>query len=133
MSDFDITFRVLVTGARKWKSQVLSLVLEDYRCEHGPRLRVAQGMEKTGIDWQTHQWCLAYGVIDWGFPALWDEFRAAGLNYKWAGNHRNGVMRIYVQPHVVCAFHWDLRQSKGTKDMIDQARRWNIPVCIFTE
>lgn len=34
---------------------------------------------------------------------------------------------------IVIAFHSDLENSRGTKDMVNRARKKGIKVCIFTQ
>jgi hypothetical protein len=133
VNDFDITYRVLVTGARGWWSQQLPEILGIRHRWYGGSLVIIHGAEPTGIDHQADAWCIRNGVQQWAFPALWNNFKQAGLNVKWAGNFRNSEMLVMAQPHVVLAFHYDLSQSKGTKDMIAKAERLHVPVEIYTE
>lgn len=56
------------------------------------------------------------------FPAKWTEYGRA------AGPYRNQQMLTEGQPQLVVAFHDDLRNSKGTKDMVTRARRADVPV-----
>lgn len=130
-------FRVLVTGARRWRSGMLPLVLADYHRTYCRDLVVIHGDqgndEEGGIDWQAHRWCEANGVEDWRFPALWDAYRRAGLFWKAAGSARNREMLWMAQPHVVLAFHPDISGSKGTKDMVGLARKALVPVRFFEE
>ncbi|MCL6592088.1 MAG: DUF2493 domain-containing protein [Firmicutes bacterium] len=56
------------------------------------------------------------------FPADWRKFGKA------AGPIRNQQMLDEGKPDLVVAFHEDLENSKGTKDMIRRARSQGIPV-----
>lgn len=58
------------------------------------------------------------------FPAEWTEYGKA------AGPIRNREMLRSGKPDLVTAFHRDLNQSKGTRDMVEQARAATIPVWI---
>jgi hypothetical protein len=62
------------------------------------------------------------------YPADWDRYG------KGAGPIRNKQM-LDENPDIemVIAFHTNLTNSKGTKNMIDRAKRRNIKVCIFTK
>lgn len=55
------------------------------------------------------------------FPANWSQYGHA------AGPIRNQKM-LDQNPDLVIAFHFDLEHSKGTKDMINRAKKACIPV-----
>jgi hypothetical protein len=55
------------------------------------------------------------------FPANWEKYGRA------AGPVRNREM-LKQLPELVIAFHSNLAQSKGTRDMVTIARKNNIPV-----
>lgn len=55
-------------------------------------------------------------------PAEWQRYGRA------AGPIRNKRMLEKYKIELVVAFHDDLSQSRGTKDMIKQAKDWGIPV-----
>ena len=59
-------------------------------------------------------------------PAEWDTFGKA------AGPIRNGWM-LKMEPDLVLAFHNDIRQSKGTANMVSIARKKGIEVKIFED
>ena len=72
------------------------------------------------------------------YPAQWDVFRAAG-NPNAAGPERNNRMLRHLIAFGdagydirVLAFHNFIDNSRGTKNMVEQARRANVPVRIFT-
>jgi hypothetical protein len=56
------------------------------------------------------------------FPADWQKFGKA------AGPIRNQRMLDEGRPDLVVAFHEDVENSKGTKDMIRRARSQGVPV-----
>lgn len=60
------------------------------------------------------------------YPANWAQFGKA------AGPRRNQEMLDKGKPDLVCAFHDDLKNSKGTKDMIRRARQAGIEVRHFS-
>lgn len=59
------------------------------------------------------------------YPAQWDKFGRA------AGPIRNQQMLDEGKPDLVLAFHADIENSKGTKDMVNRARKAGIPVKVF--
>jgi hypothetical protein len=60
------------------------------------------------------------------YPADWDRYGKA------AGPRRNQQMLDDGRPNEVWAFHDDLANSKGTKDMVERAMAADIPVWHFT-
>ena len=61
------------------------------------------------------------------YPAKWDEHGKA------AGPIRNRQMFDSEKPELVIAFHNDLANSKGTKDMVAYARSKGCPVNFISE
>ena len=59
------------------------------------------------------------------FPADWNKFGKA------AGPIRNQKMLDEGKPDLVVAFHENLENSKGTKDMVRRAIRQGIPVWLI--
>jgi len=59
--------------------------------------------------------------------AKWDKFG------KMAGPLRNSTMIHCYEPNLVVAFHNDIANSKGTKNMVNQAKLAGIEVKIITE
>lgn len=59
------------------------------------------------------------------YPANWKRFGRA------AGPIRNQQMLDEGQPDVVYAFHDNIYESKGTKDMVNRAKKAGIPVYII--
>lgn len=57
-----------------------------------------------------------------GFPSRWAKQGKRG------GPIRNSRMLLRGNPDLVIAFHKNLEKSKGTKDMVQKARRAGIPV-----
>ena len=61
------------------------------------------------------------------YPANW-------LRYgRGAGPIRNQQMLDEGKPTLVLAFHNNINKSKGTKDMVERAKKNKIPVQIITE
>ena len=63
-----------------------------------------------------------YGHTVLTFPADWNQYG------KSAGSIRNRQMMNEGKPDLIVFFHNNLRQSKGTKDMVEIATKNNIPV-----
>ena len=68
---------------------------------------------------------LNYKVLD--FPANWNKYGRA------AGPIRNKQMLDEGKPDLVIAFHTDIKNSKGTKNMIEQAEKKGIKVILIKE
>lgn len=65
-------------------------------------------------------------VKELAYPADWEEYgRAAGI-------FRNRQMLTEGKPDIVYAFHDDIVNSKGTKDMINVAWAARIPVILIS-
>lgn len=60
-------------------------------------------------------------------PANWNGLKKA------AGPERNQRMIDEYKPDVVVAFHNDITNSHGTKDMISRALKAKLPVLLFQE
>lgn len=78
----------------------------------------AHGMDSLG-----ELWAIENNIPIRGFPANWQEYGRA------AGPIRNRKMAVYVGPsgRLVCV--WD-GKSRGTKNMIEEARMLNIPTWV---
>ena len=61
------------------------------------------------------------------------EYKADWKKYgRAAGPKRNQQMLDCERPDLVVAFHPNINESKGTKDMVNRARKANIPVEIYS-
>ena len=63
-----------------------------------------------------------YGFQVISFPADWERYGRA------AGPIRNRQMIDEGRPDLVVAFYSNKNKSRGTKNMVDQAKKVNIPV-----
>jgi phage baseplate assembly protein W len=59
------------------------------------------------------------------FPADWNRYGVS------AGPKRNRAMFRAIEPHLVIAFHDDLKYSKGTRHMVGLCGT-KVPALIFT-
>jgi hypothetical protein len=120
-------FTVLVTGSRHWnKFEVVYQMLLNLKkkyAQDGDVVLVVHGAA-AGAD------CMAGDAADklhlpcMSVPADWPKLG------KKAGPIRNQLMLDLTHPNLVLAFHADLAQSKGTKDMVGRAKRAGIEVVL---
>jgi YspA, cpYpsA-related SLOG family len=114
---------VQVTGARQWDNE--AIIEEDLKrlvARYGiARLLVVEG-GAAGADTCARNVCKRLGVYSARVDALWDTY------HRSAGPQRNEFMLVFFRPRLVLAYHWDLKQSKGTADMVERARRKGIKV-----
>lgn len=115
--------RVLVCGDRFWKGGIapISAVLEKY-----PAGTVVIHGAAAGADYFAGIAAERLGFEVEPYPADWDKYGRA------AGPVRNSLMLSQGRPTEVHAFHNDFEHSKGTKDMVQKARRAGIPVTVHT-
>lgn len=109
--------RVLICGDRNWEDED---AIEEYIMTLPSHAVVITGMCR-GVDLIAHRLALKHGHTTLDFPAKWDRYGDA------AGPIRNRKMLIEGKPEWVIAFHNDLSKSKGTADMLKQARAHNVP------
>ena len=110
--------RVLICGDRNWVDEG---TIEDYIKALPPGSIVIQGFCK-GADKIARRLAQKHGYSILDFPAKWNRYG------RGAGPIRNKQMLDEGKPDLVVAFHNDLSRSKGTADMIKQARKQSIPV-----
>lgn len=117
--------KVLVCGDRMWYAQRhLERVLDQEHLLNNFTL-VIEG-EASGADTFARQWAEKRGIAVRPFPANWTKFGKA------AGPIRNAQMLLEGKPDLVIAFHEDLSRSKGTRNMIDLAKKASIPVNLYS-
>lgn len=117
--------RVLVTGDREWDDQRIVNMVLDGAFDHDLRMTLIEGCAK-GADSCAEVWADDASATHEHYPAQWDKYGRA------AGPIRNRQMLEEGKPDVVIAFHDDLSKSKGTRDMIDQAKRAGLPVYLVS-
>lgn len=116
------TLRVLVCGSRTVTDQrAVGIVLNGIAVETDWNLVVIHGAAR-GADNLADRWASANDVSVLAFAAQWNKYG------KRAGFLRNTQMLEEGKPHVVWAFvDKDLSESKGTKMMVDIARKGGVP------
>jgi hypothetical protein len=116
-----MTQRILICGSRNWYDPVL---IQKYIKDLAPVV-IIQGMAK-GADLIARDIAMNLGIIYKDFPADWDSLGLA------AGPVRNQQMLDEGRPDLVLAFHDDIHNSKGTKDMVRRAQRAGLPVWVIS-
>lgn len=120
--------RIIVAGSRDFNDyQLLSDTLMQYlnSIEYNPtQIKFVSGAAR-GADTLGEQFAYTYGYEVKRFPADWDNLG------KRAGYVRNAIMAEYASEKtgVLFAF-WD-GKSKGTKHMIDLAKKHNLEVHVI--
>lgn len=112
--------RVLICGDRHWFDWQ---AIDTYVSLLPVGSVVIQG-EAPGADSAAREAAVAHGYAFESYPADWATYGRA------AGPIRNKQMLTEGQPDLVVAFHDDLENSKGTMNMISQARKAGVPVQI---
>jgi hypothetical protein len=108
---------ILCCGDRNWKHYyVIYARLSEYR---GQDVTIIHG-NASGADRMSAKVAVDLGLSVKSFQAEWEKFGKA------AGPIRNSRMLAEGNPDLVIAFHDDIRNSKGTKDMVDKAKRKKI-------
>jgi hypothetical protein len=113
--------RVLVCGDRNWTDEEM---IREYLAEIGPSV-VIQG-EARGADRAARRAAQDLGIPVESYPADWATYGRA------AGPIRNRQMLDRGKPTLVVAFHDDIAASKGTANMLKQARDRRIATLIVS-
>lgn len=116
--------RLLACGDRDWvKVGVIRRVL--IQAGVGPGTTLIHG-DARGADRMARDVGQALGATIEAYPADWARYKRA------AGPIRNQQMLVEGKPDRVIAFHADIANSKGTKDMVERARAAGLPVTVVT-
>jgi hypothetical protein len=118
----DVPLRVLICGDRDWEDGYL---IEQYIKAMDLDTTIIHGACR-GADLMAEEAAKKFQRDYMGFPARW------GTDGKPAGPIRNSHMLRVAKPQIVLAFHDDIENSKGTKDMVTKARAAGIPVEIIS-
>lgn len=117
--------KVIICGDRHWNNfDSIIDVVKRLKAKYGD-ITIIQG-ECEGADLLAKRAAVACGVPVKGYPADWKKYG------KSAGPLRNQQMLDKEKPDMVIAFHPDIENSKGTKDMIKRARGQSIKTYIIT-
>lgn len=113
--------RIIVCGDREWRD---SSVIERFIKAYGANTVIHGGCR--GADSLAGEVARRLGLHVLEIPAEWSKY---GLS---AGPIRNQKM-IELNPDAVLAFHNDIQNSKGTKDMVTRAKESGVPVRIISD
>jgi hypothetical protein len=119
--------RVLICGSRDFTDKaIFDQAMEKWVARHGmPNYVIegcARGADRLAERWQLYTNNRGHGVNIRHFPADWDKYGKA------AGPIRNKQMLDEGKPQAVIAFSYDLARSRGTANMVAQARDAGLPV-----
>lgn len=114
--------RILICGDRNWNKYGL---IDTFVGGLPKDTVIIQGMCR-GADTIARSAALRYGLAVEDYPAYWDLYGRA------AGPIRNAVMIKKGKPDIVVAFHDNIEKSKGTKNMLEQAKKANIKCVLIT-
>jgi hypothetical protein len=112
--------RILFCGDRNWTNYK---VICDVMADLDPDV-VIEG-EAPGADSLARDAAEYFGIPIVRYPADWKQYGRA------AGPIRNTQMLTEGTPDLVIAFHDNLAASKGTKNMVEQSKKRNIPVKVY--
>jgi hypothetical protein len=114
--------RILICGDRNWTDRVM---IWDALVDAGADVIVIEG-EASGADTIAREIAYEMDMQVLPYPAEWKRYGKA------AGPIRNRRMLEEGKPDEVWAFHDDLGRSRGTRNMIAQARQAGVPVKVFS-
>jgi hypothetical protein len=118
--------KALICGDRKWKKpgpivRLVRRLLARYGHED---LEIIEG-GANGTDIMASYACRVLGVTFHEYPAFWNLYGRS------AGPIRNRKMLDKGKPDRVYAFHAHLSKSKGTRNMVEQARKKGIKTIVI--
>jgi hypothetical protein len=110
--------RVIICGSRYWKDeQAIHDCIDEL-----PKGSVVIEGRATGADSIAEAYAFSKGILVIAIAARWDWYGRA------AGPIRNLELIDWGRPDKVIAFHDDIGNSRGTKDMVKQAKKQKIEV-----
>jgi len=125
-------FVVLITGSRDWHDfTMIETELRSLRERHGVSLLIMQGSCK-GADLIAESVCKKLEINYIGFPAKWMTFGSPR-----AGAIRNHEMLTFLRQYLsldeVLAFHENIENSRGTKNMVNLCKEAGVRIKLFNE
>jgi len=115
--------KVLVCGSRDWTdNEEVWVRLDELNRRLVGGITVLIHGEARGADTFAGEWACERKVHVLSYPAEWTKYG------KQAGPIRNRQMLQGGQPGLVVAFSEELRPSSGTWNMVNLARRADVPV-----
>lgn len=117
---------VLCCGSRWWDNIRKIENAFDELEDEGHRIQLVIEGEADGADKQSRAVAEKRKIPVCGFFANWAFLGRA------AGPIRNSNQIKFIVPDIVLAFHSNIEKSKGTKNMVEQAKKKGIKVRIIT-
>ncbi len=126
--------RVLVCGDRYWDDRATVWDKLDDLLHVYQQMTIIEGGCKrwdkerrlwTGADFYAEQWTVRRTQAHEPYPADWDKLGKA------AGPIRNAKMLEQGKPDIALAFHDNLEESRGTKDMVERSKAAGLPVYVI--
>ena len=111
----DNPMKIVVSGGRGWTNK---RIIKKRLLELPYNTTIIEGGCK-GADLLAREVSLEIGLELVEFPAIWKRYGKA------AGHIRN-IKMLNTKPDLLIAFHEDLKNSKGTKHIVDEAKRRGI-------
>lgn len=115
--------RVLISGDREWDDKER---IRDYLQSRPEVITYVIEGEARGADGLARDVADELGIRVMPFPANWKRFG------RGAGPKRNQQMLDEGKPDEVCGFHDDIRESRGTKDMLRRALAAGIKTLVVS-
>lgn len=119
--------RLLVTGDRDWTGRkAMKAAFQLLELDYGKAVTLIHG-DARGADRMAESLFIELG-FEGGllvYPAEWDKYHFG------AGHIRNQLMLDHGKPDIVFAFHDDLSNSKGTKDMVKRSLNAGLIVQLY--
>jgi hypothetical protein len=113
--------RLLICGDRRWYDKVaIKRVVEKFQ----PNV-IIEG-EAPSADSLAREVGEEMNIAVEKYPANWEKFGRA------AGPIRNSQMLKEGKPDVVVGFHYNINESKGTKNMLAQAKQKGKPAFLYS-
>lgn len=128
--------RILFCGGRTWENRIaIETVMTSLHRRHGD-IQIIHG-NAPGADTIAKEVAQDLGLEILPFPAHWRHTQSceAGCTRMIgpaAGPIRNKQMLVEGKPDLVFAFHEDIAESKGTKNMVEIAGAAGVPTRIIT-
>lgn len=120
-----VMHKVLICGSRDYTNRAkIARLVELLAKTHGVRRLLIIHGGANGADIIADQAAKDLGVHRARVDALWDAYRKA------AGPIRNGAM-LALEPHEAYAFHPNIEDSRGTKNMVEQLRKAGVRVRVL--
>lgn len=115
--------RVLISGDREWTDKKR---IREYILSRPDVITYVIEGEARGADTLAREVANELGIRVMPFPANWKRYG------RGAGPKRNQQMLDEGKPDEVCGFHDDIRESKGTRDMLRRALAAGIKTLIVS-